>query len=263
LIGALTYISQHGSPVIGGLALMSLGLGMGVPLIVGAMLSSMILPKAGEWMNAVKTLAGLALLALAIWLLQRIIPLYVALILWGALCIVAAILFKVFKPTPHPKKATKLLKLFGIILAIFGAALILNTLHEQFGKKIYASAAHVHWHDINTVTELELSLAAAKQKQQYTLLEFYAYWCTSCKKIEATVFSNPEVVAKLAHFNLLRVDMTDMDPKQKQLLTLFNIYGPPAIILFDQTGAEILNKRVVGDINTHEMLRLINSLHGN
>lgn len=261
LIGALTYISQSGNPLIGGLALLCLGLGMGVPLIIVAMLSSMILPKAGEWMNIVKTFAGIALLGLAIWLLQRIIPTYAAVILWGALCIVSAVLLKAFEPLKHPRKVTKIFKGFGMLFAVFGAALIMNTVYVQFIAKPHTEHAMVRWQDINTVAEFEKALSVAKHNKQNTLLEFYAYWCTSCKRIEATVFADPEVVRKLAHFNLLRVDMTNMDPVQKPLLAMLNIYGPPAILFFDTNGKEIKEKRVVGELKPQEMLQLLRGLN--
>lgn len=256
LIGALTYISQNGNPLVGGLALLCLGLGMGIPLIVVAMLSSMILPKAGEWMNVVKNFAGIAILGLAIWLLQRIIPDYVAVMLWGALCLVAAFIFKAFKLNNHAKTATKALRIFGILLAIFGGALILNTLYMHFIAKTNTSA-HVNWQSINTLEELDHSLAKAKAAHKYSLLEFSADWCTSCKRIEATVFSNPKVIHELNSFNLLRVDMTDMNAKQKPLLNKLGIYGPPVIVLFNPDGQEIPQKRVVGEITAQEMLHIL------
>ncbi len=261
LIGALTYISQHGNPAIGGLALFCLGIGMGIPLIVVAMLSSMILPKAGEWMNAVKTFAGLALLGLAIWLIQRIIPEYIATILWGSLCILAAVLFKAFHIPAHTKKATKILKLLGILLAIFGAAIIMHTVYKQINKQIACEeSTAIQWQQINTLPELEASLKVAQKAQQYTVLEFYADWCTSCKIIEAKVFTNPEVISELSSMNLLRVDMTNMDAKQKPLLHKYKIYGPPVIIFFNPDGTEITTKRVVGEINAQEMLNLLQAI---
>lgn len=260
LIGALTYIGQHGNPLIGGLALLSLGLGMGIPLIVVAMLSSMILPKAGMWMNTVKNITGLALLGLAIWLLQRVIPIYLATILWGALCIGAGVLFKAFTSLSHNRKPAMVLKFCGIFLALFGGALIFNPIYLQFVGREQQAQSHVRWQDINTVADLNASLAVAKKNNQATILEFYAYWCTSCKRIEATVFTDPEVVKRVASFNLLRVDLTEMDAKQKELLTYLNVYGPPAFLFFDATGNEIKNKRVVGELNTKEMLQILNSI---
>src|SRR5690606_24412389 len=144
------YISQSGNPWIGGLTLLSLGLGMGVPLIVVALLSSMILPKAGPWMNVIKTFAGVALLGLAIWLLDRILPAYIILILWGVLCLISAVCLKAFEPfKKQQRKVTKFFKGLGIILAIYGAGLIINAINLQVHHK--APKANF-WQEIRSVS---------------------------------------------------------------------------------------------------------------
>lgn len=260
LIGALTYISQNGNPVVGGAALFCLGIGMGIPLIIVAMLSSMVLPKAGEWMNAVKNLAGVALLGLAIWLMQRILPTYIIIILWGALCILMAFLLKAFHAISHAKKfSSKLFKTIGLLLAIFGGSLILHTVYMHFIVQEQAQES-LHWHNINTIEELNTSLKIAETKSQYTLLDFTAEWCTNCQRIEKTVFNDSKVIKELTEFNLVRVDMTHMSNKQKPLLQNLKIYGPPVIVIFNPQGHEIPEKRVVGDIDTEEMLRILQTM---
>lgn len=261
LIGALTYISQHGNPLIGGLTLLSLGLGMGVPLIVVALLSNMILPKAGTWMNLIKSIAGIALLGLAIWLLSRIIPGYITVILWGSLCIITAAFLRTFEPLKNPKRSTRILKSFGIVLAISGAVLIVNAIDKQFHSGNISTGTAIKWQYIDSTSELEKSLAVAKAKQQVTILEVYADWCTNCKKIEASVFTNSEVIEALQEFNLLKIDMTSSSAKQQQLLTLLEIYGPPSILFFNTDGIEIKNKRIVGDVNAKAMLDLLQKLN--
>jgi thiol:disulfide interchange protein DsbD len=260
LIGALTYISQNGNPLIGGLTLLSLGLGMGVPLIIVALLSNVILPKAGAWMNLVKTIAGVALLGLAIWLLSRIIPPYITVMLWGSLCIISAAFLKTFEPLKSPKRSTRILKALGIILAISGAVLIVNAIDKQFHPGRISTDAAIKWKYIDSKGELETSLAAAKAKQQVTILEVYADWCTSCKKIEATVFTNSEIIATLQQFNLLKIDMTASDVKKQELLAALEIYGPPSILFFNSDGVEIKSKRVVGEISEKAMLGLLQEL---
>jgi thioredoxin:protein disulfide reductase len=260
LIGALTYISQHGNPVIGGLTLMSLGLGMGVPLIIVALLSNMILPKAGQWMNLIKSIAGIALLGLAIWLLSRIIPNYITIILWGSLCIVSAAFLKVFEVLKHPKRSTRILKAFGIILAISGAVLIVNAINTEFRHTSVFTHSAINWQVIDSKNELELSLKTAKTKQLITIVEVYADWCTNCKKIEATVFTDPTVIQELQKFNLVKIDMTNSDVKQKELLSSLDIYGPPSILFFDKNGVEIKNARTVGEIDAPQLLKLLQDL---
>ncbi len=262
LIGALTYISQNGNPLVGGLALLCLGLGMGIPLIIVAMLSSIILPKAGDWMNYVKDFAGLALLGLAIWLIARILPTYITLILWGTLCIFAAFLFKSFKPSTNAKTATKICKGLGILLAMVGGAIILNSIYMQFfmpQHKLEQPA--IQWQKVDTLADLNQALEQSKQQNKFTLLEFYATWCVSCNRIEATVFTDKDVIKALDNFNLLRVDMSNMSKAQKPLLNALNVYGPPVIIFFNSDGNEITGKRLEGEISPEDMLKVIQGIY--
>ena len=116
------------------------------------------------------------------------------------------------------------------------------------------------WQNIATNRELQNSLKIASQKNQYTILEFYASWCTSCKKLEQDVFTNNKMQTALEKFNLLRVDITNLTDEKSVLLHSLQIYGPPAILFFDPAGKELKSKRVVGDVNKSEMLKLIQSL---
>jgi len=252
LIGALTYIGHDGNPVIGALTLFSLGLGMGVPLIGVALLSSVILPAAGPWMNLIKSGSGIAMLGLAIWILERIIPAELALILWGALCLLGAALVNAYKTQQHRKHTKRILKIIAVILALYGVGVILTAItHKQ---NIVAGR---QWHSVETTQDLKMYLAQAQTKQQPTLVEFYATWCTSCKKIEAEVFPDPEIRRQLEQFMLLRVDITNMDPQQHELLTSLQIYGPPAILVFNKEGIELKEKRMVGNVDVAEMLAIM------
>ena len=60
---------------------------MGAPLLLIGALGSRVLPKSGAWMNTVKNMMGILLLAVAIFMLQRVIPETVTMILWACLCI--------------------------------------------------------------------------------------------------------------------------------------------------------------------------------
>jgi len=195
LIGVLTYIGQNGSPVIGGITLLSLGLGMGLPLIIVAVLSSAILPIAGAWMNWIKIASGMALIALALWLLQSTIPLN---------------LFK----------------------------------------------TNSQWQNVATIDELEKYLNIAKDKHQYTILEFYADWCASCRVIDMEVFANKEVQHNLTKFMLLRVNLTTMTEQQINLSKSLQVFGPPTIIFFAPDGEEQKAKRVVGSTTIEKMYSL-------
>lgn len=261
LIGILTYISQDGNPVIGALTLLSLGLGMGTPLIIVAVLSSIILPKVGPWMSLIKSAAGIALLGLAIWILARIVSLEITLMLWGGLCIITAVLFNAFKTARPSNLANTLLRMLGILLALFGTVLIVGSFCKAYNLYPYnkhQTTQHKNinkWQAINSMQDLNKYLAIAKIEHKPTILEFYADWCTTCRKIELSVFTDPTVQKKLAKYQLLRVDITDMSDQQNELMQSLKVYGPPAILFFDAAGDEITGKRLVGNVSVQDILQ--------
>ncbi len=257
LIGVLTYIGQDGSPIIGLLTLFSLGLGMGAPLILVATLSSIVLPTVGPWIILIKNATGIALLSLAIWIIQRIMPDNLVLILWSGLAILSAILIYNFKTTRKYRYITAALRTLSFILAVAGTATIIHTI----GASYFTSITKHTWVKINSQQELNYHLTQAKINQQATILEVYADWCTSCKKIEAEVIADSKVQKNLARFVLLRVDITNMSPAQEQLMRGLHIYGPPTIVFFNRDGSEITAKRIVGNITSEEMVLATESWH--
>jgi thiol:disulfide interchange protein DsbD len=92
LTGALIYIGQTGDACLGGMALFSLGIGMGIPLIIIGTYAGKLMPKAGPWMKVTKIIFGIGLLAVAVWLLSRILPPVATLALWSLLVIFPVIL---------------------------------------------------------------------------------------------------------------------------------------------------------------------------
>lgn len=245
LIGVLTYIGQNGSPIIGAITLFTLGLGMGAPLIIVALLSSLILPKAGPWMSLIKTASGIALLGLTIWILERVIPMEMVLILWGILCILTALLLR---------KQNKIIKFIAIIIALYGVFLIADAISKKYAFISYNKPT---WNLVTSKKQLEEFLNVANLDQKNTLLEFYADWCASCKKIELGVFANQKVRTNLDKFMLLRVDLTNTTEDEKQLLADLQIYGPPAILFFNINGEEVKSKRLVGDVSVDQMLEFL------
>lgn len=257
LIGVLTYIGQNGNPFIGGLTLFCLGLGMGIPLIIVAMLSSVILPKAGRWMNLVKVGTAVALLGLAIWILQRIIEPSLTLVLWAGLCLIFAL---------YLRKGDKLLKGLSLILSIIALVLILLAIQKQctvcnITKQIAPPAATLDlWKNIQSDTELQKYLSIAKSKHQYTLVEVYATWCASCKRLELSVLTDPQIQEALKSFMLLRIDMSHVSEAENALLNKLNIYGPPTLLLFNTEGVELEAQRMVGNVTTQDLLHVLQDI---
>lgn len=257
LIGVLTYISQSGSPFIGGLTLLCLGLGMGVPLMIVAALSGVMLPSAGPWMNLIRTISGLGLLALAIWILGRVIPNDLSLVLWGILCIIAAYFLL---------RAHMVFKILGVCIAIFGAALIMLAANNKFDflSAVYDKDAvqydNLNWHTVNRIEDIHKFITEAKAKNKPALLEVSATWCTSCKRIEKGVFTNPLVEDIMEDFMLMKLDITKLNADKEEILKSFNIYGPPELIFFDSKGQELKSKRLAGNVSVDQLLEIITKI---
>jgi len=259
LAAALIYISQTGNAVLGGVALFALGLGMGAPLLVIGTSAGELLPRAGKWMDAVKSVFGVLMLAVAIWMLDRILPGQVTMVLWALLLIVSAIYLGALEPikesaTGWPKlwKGLGMVSLiYGILLSI-GAAigntdplLPLENLTARGGGG--GGEQKVSFQQIKGPDGLEQALKQASAQGKMAMLDFYADWCVSCKEVEKYTFSDPEVKAEMEKMMLLQADMTEDDDLDKALKTKFSVVGPPTIMFFDRSGKELKRYRVVGE----------------
>ncbi len=275
LAGALIYISQTGDAVLGGLALFSLSMGMGAPLLLIGTSAGKLLPKAGPWMDAIKAVFGVMLLAVAIWMVERIVPGPVALALWAALFIVSAIYLRALEPLqPEASGWSRLWKGLGVFLLVYGAILLLGAasggrdlLRPLAGLNtpvaVAASgqtvAGHLQFRQIKGVAGLEQALEEARRNGQPVMLDFYADWCVSCKEMEAVTFSDPAVIAALDGVMLLQADVTANDEQDKALLQRFGLIGPPSILFFDSSGRELRPYRLVGFLGPEEFQQLVNS----
>jgi len=263
LVGALIYIGQTGDVLLGGSALFSLALGMGTPLLAIGTSAGTFLPKAGEWMQPVKWAFGALMLAVAIWLLNRVIPVTVSQLLWGLLLIVSSIYLGALRQ--HSNETTQW-QLFGKGVGfsglLYGSLMIVgiaggtqSTIHPLEGFFDYRTAgiesngngrSHIPFTGIKGVDELEQKLAIAKENGQPIMLDFYADWCISCIEMEETTFADKAVITALTNTMTLQTDVTLNDTVDQGLLKHFGIIGPPAILFFDKNGAELTSFRVVG-----------------
>jgi thiol:disulfide interchange protein DsbD len=258
LAGALIYIAETGDAVLGGLALFSLSMGMGAPLLLIGASAGKLLPKAGAWMDAVKAVFGVLLLGLAIWLLERVTPAAVTMALWAALIIVSAIYMGAIDSLGEGSSGwKKLWKGLGVLLLIYGILLLIglasgnrNIFQPLKGLGSVSTAVsqveHLNFKQIKGVDGLNAELAKARAAGKPVMLDFYADWCVSCKEMEALTFANAEVQKALAGTVLLQADVTPNDAKDTELYKHFGIIGPPSIMFFDRNGEERRNYRVVG-----------------
>ncbi len=263
LAGALIYIGQTGDALLGGLALFAMSLGMGAPLILVGVGAGKFMPKPGGWMEAVTRLFGVVMLGVAIWMLERIVPQGVALMLWAALFIGSAVYLRALEPIQEPHWFSYFKKSIGIILFIYGIFLMVASvsggtflrpfsgLQQQGALKV---AKKELFRKIDSFQELQKALKGA---QKLVVLDITAKWCASCKELEEITFVDPKVQKELEKFEALRLDITDNSQKDKAFLKHFNLYGPPAILFFDKKGQELRDLRVVGFKSPKEFIEIL------
>ncbi|POB67924.1 protein-disulfide reductase DsbD, partial [Vibrio vulnificus] len=190
----LLYVAQSGDLLTGGVALYALAMGMGIPLILVAVFGNKLLPKAGGWMDRVKTLFGFVLLAAPIFLLERILPEMWSTALWSALGIAA------FGWLYHVKNSLEFggwkQSAVGIIAVLGLFASAQPALNYWFADSTQqAQTSEVSFIKIRNVEELQQQLVLAKQAQKPVMLDFYADWCVACKEFEKYTFHDPAVAA--------------------------------------------------------------------
>lgn len=262
LAGALIYIGQSGDALLGGSALFALSLGMGAPLLAIGASAGKLLPRAGDWMQNIKAVFGVLLLAVAVWMLERIIPESLTLALWAALLIGSSIYMGALEPVGRDSTGwRKLWKGVGLIMLIYGSLLLIGAasgakdpLQPLHGIGFAATAEtgkkqELHFTRVKTVGDLERELAAARANQQPVMLDYYADWCASCKEMERYTFSDPGVQSALSGFRLLQADVTLNDEADAALLKRYGLIGPPSILFFDRSGQELRHLRLVGFLN--------------
>ena len=221
LAAALIVIGQSGNAVLGGSALFAMSLGMGVPLLAIGTSAGKWLPRASGWMNTIKSIFGVLLLALAVWMLDRIVPPQVTMVLWGVLLVVSAIYMGAFdRLLPDAGGWFKLWKGVGLVLLLYGGVLIVsaagggtNPLQPLRGLSLAGSTPANENHALQFMTVkgvngLEQALQTTRAGGKTAMLDFYADWCVSCKEMEHETFSDPAVKKSLAHTVLLRADVT-------------------------------------------------------
>lgn len=271
LAAALLYISASGDAWGGGLKLLALGLGMGAPLVLFASGGGSLLPKSGAWMLAVRNSFGVLLLAVALWLLDRVLPGSISLLLWGALAAGVAIWLGTLEFT-RKSNPQKLAQLLGLALLTYALAAWLGALQGQSDPlqplaqtNLPGSPSALNgtpnspaqsWQTISQVENLHKHMQEAQQAGQPVIVDWYADWCISCKVIERNVLQNPEVrqLFQQGNYRLLRLDITANTPEHRALLNQYQLFGPPIIQFFQANGNELESLRVVGEVTAVDFI---------
>ncbi|WP_280548640.1 protein-disulfide reductase DsbD [Halomonas sp. 11-S5] len=262
LAGALVFISTTGDALMGGVALFALALGMGVPLLLVGTFGTTLLPRAGAWMNGIKAAFGILLLGVAIWLVERLVPGSIALLLWAGLAIGSALALGALTVNqaqgwPRVRQAA------GLMLLIWGIALVIGAsrggddplrplapANPVAGTSIGESASVVQ--EITTVEDLDALRASLAESDEPAFVNVTADWCISCKVMEREVYPSPDVAGQLTHFRRINVDVTESDATSRAVLNHFQLFGPPSLLFFDG-GKELRDARVQGEVNAPQL----------
>lgn len=238
LAGALVYIGQTGDALLGGAALFVMSIGMGLPLLAVGIGAGKYMPKPGGWMSTVSKVFGVVMLGVAIWMIDRIVPFIVTYILSVVLLMGSAFYLI--------KKGNKFGKIVAAILMIVSVMFTMKTVNSKNEVKLQ----YLH---IDNISQLKKVVAHSKKP---VMIDFWATWCVSCKELDNITFKDPVVLDELKKYNLVKVDVTDNKESHKELMKMFNLFGPPALIFFEN-GVENKNKRIVGYKNPKEFMEIV------
>jgi len=260
MAGAVLYIGQAGDAVRGSLALAAMGYGMGVPLLVLGASSSRLLPRVGPWMDTLQRAAGVVLLGVAAYLLERVLPPAAALTVWAIVAASACVVLVWAAWRPLRRGARYAAGTGAVAAAVYAAVLVVGAstgardpLHPLAGLR--ASMAPGAGPDALEFTAikgldgprgLEAALARAEAAGRFVMLDFYADWCVSCKEMEEFTFRDPGVLAALGRVRVLRADVTAYDAADQALMKRLGVLGPPAILFFGPDREERRRYRTVG-----------------
>jgi thiol:disulfide interchange protein DsbD len=243
LSAILLYIAQSGNMLAGAGTLYLYALGMGLPLIAVTVFGNRLLPKSGAWMQTIKEGFGFVILALPVFLLERVIGDQWGLRLWSLLGV--AFFGWAFVSLKSNNGWLRLGQILMLAAALVAARPLQDWAFASPGQN--AAIAHLNFTRISDTEQLSHALQNAQGR--ITMVDLYADWCVACKEFEKYTFSQPEVQNALGHIQLLQADVTANNAQDSALLKQLQVLGLPTILFFDANGHEIPHSRVTGFMN--------------
>lgn len=262
LVGVLIYIGETGNLILGASALFAMGIGMGMPLLLIGMSAGKWLPKSGPWMTTIKAIFGILMIAMAIWLLSRVMSYHMTRLLWGVFVMGVAAFFAMY--VPRHIGQYRFNRGLGFIIGVFGVMVLLGAmgvstvLDRWIGMAPASMQTPRPFIIVHSTSDLDKQLAAAHAARRPVILDFYADWCESCVSMDKRVFSSPEVRADLRNFILLRADLTENSAADEALLKRFNVVAPPTVLFFSPAGKENNLQRIVGEVDAIQFINRLN-----
>ncbi len=278
LISALGAAILSRDPVLGGAVMFSMSLGMGAILIAIGVGAGFLLPRAGVWMDRVKQIFGVLLLAVAISFLG-LLPQVPVLFLWAALFIISGVFLGATQSLSENASGWQYLwKGIGTFLLIWGVLALLggfagqrdifhplplastgNGTSNSAGAR--SSEAGPLFERLTTLRQLEDRLAAAQAASKPVIVDYYATWCTDCLRMEQGTFADARVREQLNRFVRLQPDVTNTgDSEVEAMKKRFKVYGPPAMVILNAKGEQQSDLPIYGFHGVDEMLTLLSKM---
>lgn len=272
LAGALLYVARTGDILLGATSLFALGLGKGVPLVVFGTAGSKALPRAGAWMDSVKHVFGLVFFGFAIWMAEPILPEWLPLALWAALAMAVAVFLGAFdivkgrsSPLHMAAQAVGLLSAaYAVVLIVGLAAGSIDPLRPLGGFSSGQAASRVDLKEamaaVESRSDLSRKLELARASGKPSLVYFTADWCVSCRSIDRSILSRPDVAQALSPLQVLKVDLTNITAAQRELMHNLDVVGPPTMIFFQADRQEAEADRLIGEFGTSDLLKSVEAV---
>jgi thiol:disulfide interchange protein DsbD len=246
VLGLVTYVAAKGDPWFGFILFFDLAVGLGMPYLLLAIFSGKIkkLPRAGEWMEAVKHIFGFLLIGMAIYFVDPILPKNIHGYPLPVFMILAAIYLMILDKLANRIKGFRIFKIvFSIVLIVVAVYALIPSNKNSIGWQHYKPEI------------APVSLSGSKGM----IIDFYADWCIPCKELDANTFSDERVIAIANSFVTLKADMTkSLSPDVEALRNKYNIVGVPTVLILDSKGKEV--QRLTGFVNADEFIKLLNSV---
>ncbi|MCU0414662.1 MAG: thioredoxin fold domain-containing protein [Ignavibacteriaceae bacterium] len=245
VLGLVTYVATKQDPFFGFLLFFVLAVGLGTPYLFLAIFSGKIkkLPRAGEWMDAVKHIFGFILIGMALYFLLPLLPNSISGYVLPVFMIGTAIYLLFFEKLANSVKGFKIFKIvFSILIMAVGIYAL-----------IPSDTNSVEWKSFTEDALAEIS-------GRGMIIDFYADWCIPCKELDALTFSDPEVIALSKEFETYKADMTkSLSPEVESLRERFKIIGVPTVLILNSKGEEV--ERITGFVNAREFYKIISNVN--
>ncbi|MCW8821506.1 MAG: protein-disulfide reductase DsbD, partial [Sulfurovum sp.] len=269
--GAVLFISHTGNAFLGGSALFVMSVGMGMPLLLVGLGAGKFMPRPGGWMTAVSQTFGVMMLGLGIFMLSRILPDSLTMILWALLFIGTALYMGVFNPSNTTRGAKKLFQLLAMVFLLYGVSLFIGGLSgstsvirpfERFtqlnsgvGNAVLMSSKKGH-----RGYSVERLMKEVSESDKPVVVDFGKKSCTACTELEEITFPDAKVQEQLKNFTFIKIDLTDNSDADQALLKKFELFGTPNIIFFDKENNYLPEKSLTGFVPPQDFAKHLESI---